>query len=101
MIDINDKNGKLTIRIEGGKLQNLITINEIVMDLSKTDEKIASAFVFGVIQTRGRKFVEDCLEREEKARKKADNLFDNATEEDIEELVKAVKKLINGEDEDE
>jgi hypothetical protein len=100
MININDKNGKLTIQIKGGKIQNLLTINEIVEDLSKTDEDIASAFIFGVVHTRGVDFVNSCLKRYNKARENTDKMFKDAKEEDIENIVETIKKILNGEDDE-
>lgn len=96
MININDKDGKLTIQIEGSKIENLITINEIVMELSKTDKDIASVFIFGVLQTRGREFIEECFKREARAKEKTNKLFENASDADIKDILKEIKEILGG-----
>ncbi|MBR4002744.1 MAG: hypothetical protein IKI95_01565 [Clostridia bacterium] len=96
MININDKNGKITIQIEGNKIENLLTINEIVMDLSKTDKDIASAFIFGVLQTRGREFIEECFKREVRAKQKTNELFENASKAEIKDIIKEIKEILGG-----
>lgn len=102
MININDKDGGLLIEITGNKIKNSFMISQIVEELAKSDDLLASSIMFGISRVKNKEFIMECVNEADRAKEKTDKIFASENVNDLNDLLKAIKQIMAiGEDEDE
>lgn len=102
MININDKDGGLCIEITGNKIKNSFIVSQIVEELAKSDDMLASSIIFGISRVKDKEFIMECVEKTGKAEGKTDKRFASEDANDLNDLLKAIEQIMAiGEDEDE